>query len=1836
MRNNFYKLLLLLLVTISNNLNGTNISGAISANTTWTIAGNPYIITSTVSIYTGITLTIQSGVVVQFNDNFGMNVLGTLSATGSTFTSSSSSPTPGKWAAINIGDATYTGVASLTSCQISYAQSINIVKGTLTTNGTDLSNFLYYGIFINGNATNSAIANLTNGTFSNCGSCIYVNQNGSVTTSGTNLSNSVNGIYISSISNIIPSNFSGGTISGMTTAAINANNNPLYSFTNVTINGNCARGVWLNNGNISMTGCTITSCLTPVEYGSPSIFKLLGTANNFLGNTNKYVFINHSSLSSSIKLPNVNIPYYFPNGYTINTGGRLELSDDNILKFNYSGINVYQGKLIANASAGKRIYFTSFKDDNLGGDANGDGNATAPAQNNWSGIDFPDASIDSASVLRRVTIKFADRGIEITNASPTLDSCNLSNNYHGVYITDASYPIINACTFGSSGLTPIAQTFDANPIFTENIFSFQDNQYDAIGLIGSSIVANATLKIRSVTSTTNITYLMLGDITIPSGKSLTINKGIVIKSYNNYKITVLGALYANGTVDSNIVMTSVKDDNVGGPGDTNKDGTQTSPAKGDFGGIIFAPGSLNASLLNYCDIRFAFLSQSNSTYFANQYLSSGSITMVNVSPTISNCKISNGTNGIMCYQVSNPTLSSNTIVNCSATPIAISVSANPTFTNNTFTNSGYTGLGIIGEVVTASGIIRKRNISGYTNITYVLLDNLTVANGTNIEVESGVVIKIVDYVSISVNGGFKTSGNPLNRVTLTSVKDDNIGNPFDTNGDGNATTPTANNWLCINFNPTSDDSYSAIKSTDIKFAGYSSSYSVKWDNAAASMDDCLISNTNGFGLKFEGNSNPVIDSVQLVNGSSDPIGMSLTSDPTFTNITFTANATKGINIIDANLSSNAILKKRSMAGISNIAYFINNLTISTGATLTIEAGVVIKSIIQFGNRSITVNGAIVALGTPIEKIIFTSKKDDSNGGDYNNDGNASSPTKNDWIGITFNISSINSSLKNCIFRYSGGSNGYHGVINYDNANNVTIDSSVIEQSNSPALLVLGSSTSVLKNTQLLNIGDVPVIMAMFSNPVFTNISLSNVKEIGIGILPETYSQNATIPIRNFAGYTNITYIGRGTYTVNAGTVINIPAGIVFKGGSWVVNGKLMVNGTINAPIVFTSIADDNYGNPLDSRQDGNMENPRNLTNGTAIQFEDISDDASVIRNTIFRYNNGTCIRLNSASPIIDSCTFQTSQSGVYLTGVSQPILNNCKFDNLLWGFNSQYFFPGYPIQTSILSFPASILNNTISGSYTYKGIGIINETLSQDITLNKRNFGGINNIPYIFEGFTIGSGATLTIAPGVVCKFKSGQLTANKGLIAEGGSTADSSIVFTSITDDFYAGDTNGDSNYTVPNSYSWTGISIENQALNNLCRFRNVIVKSAYYGISAISKSPSISNSLFLKNYEAIHLTGASNPIINNCDFMENAYFGVNNVNQSFNVDARNCWWGNNTGPTISSNIGGTGDIISNAVSYSPFRTIDAQNPMMGDVSLNGKVQAYDAAQVLQKTVSLIILNAIQNRVADVSGTGGVTAFDASLILQFVVDKIRVFPAEELYKSNPFEASAKLSIPNQNVIEGQTFTVPIQVSNIINAQALDLQLKYDQNLLELVNVSASNFTNGLNVQQNIDAVSGIIFLSVAATEVFKTTSGDWAILTFKVKSNKNSNIKTAIQVIKFLANESSMPLSIENGFVEINNSTGIKDLNQIGFKKPYPNPFSDYINFPFLFSNTDDKLTIQVYSIVGKMVFEQSFENLSFGDNSLIWDGKNNNGEKLEVGTYLVYFKSNTTKWVEKIILVK
>jgi len=97
----YFTLAVLLLLAVATHCQ-TYVSGFISANTTWTVAGAPYIVTANALVSQGYTLTIQPGVVVKFDTHCALQIDGQLIAVGTsasriTFTSNQASPAAGDW-----------------------------------------------------------------------------------------------------------------------------------------------------------------------------------------------------------------------------------------------------------------------------------------------------------------------------------------------------------------------------------------------------------------------------------------------------------------------------------------------------------------------------------------------------------------------------------------------------------------------------------------------------------------------------------------------------------------------------------------------------------------------------------------------------------------------------------------------------------------------------------------------------------------------------------------------------------------------------------------------------------------------------------------------------------------------------------------------------------------------------------------------------------------------------------------------------------------------------------------------------------------------------------------------------------------------------------------------------------------------------------------------------------------------------------------------------------------------------------------------------------------------------------------------------------------------------------------------------------------------------------------------------------------------------------------------------------------------------------------------------------------------------------------------------------
>jgi hypothetical protein len=126
----------------------------------------------------------------------------------------------------------------------------------------------------------------------------------------------------------------------------------------------------------------------------------------------------------------------------------------------------------------------------------------------------------------------------------------------------------------------------------------------------------------------------------------------------------------------------------------------------------------------------------------------------------------------------------------------------------------------------------------------------------------------------------------------------------------------------------------------------------------------------------------------------------------------------------------------------NSPYVVQGLLeMNPSRTLHIDPGVIIK--FQDENSGILINNAkLEANGTETEKIYFTSIKDDTVGGDTNEDGNTTTPSKGDWKYIYFASTVFPSSVSHVSVRYGGATN-VPAVLHYFSSGPLTITDSSI-------------------------------------------------------------------------------------------------------------------------------------------------------------------------------------------------------------------------------------------------------------------------------------------------------------------------------------------------------------------------------------------------------------------------------------------------------------------------------------------------------------------------------------------------------------------------------------------------------------------------------------------------------------------------------------------------------------------------------------------------------------------------------------------------------------------------
>ena len=82
-----------------------------------------------------------------------------------------------------------------------------------------------------------------------------------------------------------------------------------------------------------------------------------------------------------------------------------------------------------------------------------------------------------------------------------------------------------------------------------------------------------------------------------------------------------------------------------------------------------------------------------------------------------------------------------------------------------------------------------------------------------------------------------------------------------------------------------------------------------------------------------------------------------------------------------------------------------------------------------------------------------------------------------------------------------------------------------------------------------------------------------------------------------------------------------------------------------------------------------------------------------------------------------------------------------------------------------------------------------------------------------------------------------------------------------------------------------------------------------------------------------------------------------------------------------------------------------------------------------------------------------------------------------------------------------------------------------------------------------------------------------------------------------------------------------------------YPNPMSSETTIGFKLTK-DSKINIDVCDISGKQIVRLFKGNLNSGNHEITWDGRNENGNKLLTGIYIIKFNINDGLYSKKIVV--
>ncbi len=662
---------------------------------------------------------------------------------------------------------------------------------------------------------------------------------------------------------------------------------------------------------------------------------------------------------------------------------------------------------------------------------------------------------------------------------------------------------------------------------------------------------SGTLNGNHIWTKANSPYL-INSVSIPRDSSLTIEPGTIVKvADNRFPFIVDGTLTIGSGGGEQVVITSIKDDAVGG--DTNGDTGATLPNSGDWREIMFNPGSIG----NMTNTTIRYGGSSVYQPWTGGYFNFPLLSNKGGVLTLTNVMLSKSSNNALEQFSGTTTITNSTISDLSRG--IINYGGSLTIGNNTFSNLGDYGVSVYaatnfnndGGNNGGRGMYMAYSVEGNQtwskdHLPYVV-SSVSIPSGSSLTIAPGTVVKAAAGTFPFYVGGTLIIGSPsaTEHAIITSITDDTVGG--DTNGDGSITTPQAGDWKKITMNAGARViithaiiTYGGATPPNYWTGGYftypliennggmlsinnsqlaqSKYYGVLQNSGTTTITNSTLSNIAKFGVTasqgYLAVASTTFDTMErgvASNGGALEIGSN-----TFTNTSSYAVSIEGSYVGLTNHAGNSgtmgLFISQSISGTQTLpkdglTYIVNSLAVPQGSSLIIMPGAVVK--VPVNRNAFTIDGILTIGSAGGEQVVVTSITDDAAGGDTNGDGNSTTPASGDWRSIIFNQGAY-ATIANTIIRYGGAS-----PYNTQTGGNDWL----------PAIKNNGGIFS-LEHTTLTNNGNYGILQLSGTTTV-SNSVIANTSRYGI------WMTGGTAAIHNSSIHNNGTY---GIYNASMGTI----------------------------------------------------------------------------------------------------------------------------------------------------------------------------------------------------------------------------------------------------------------------------------------------------------------------------------------------------------------------------------------------------------------------------------------------------------------------------------------------------------------------------------------------------------------------------------------------------------------------------------------------------------------------------------------------------------------------------